>query len=150
MLPVLCRVCIVAAAAVAAANVAVADVAAAAAGGSLAAMRPVAKESVRVHSSDARTTRLCMVSSGAEEVVKLRVARVVLCLSIRDPLPLQCRSLIFCDAISQLSCPNLQKFRSGCFPCVSPRCKSRGPVEKKQHMLIQMQIGRVGEVFVAV
>ena len=75
MLPVMYRVCIAAAAAVAAANVAVADVAAAAAaGGSLAAMRPVAKESVRVHSSDARTTRWCMVSRGAEEAVKLRVA----------------------------------------------------------------------------
>ena len=73
MLSVMYRVRVAAAAAVAAANAAVADVAAAA-GGSLAAMRPVAKESVRVHSSDARTTRWCMVSRGAEEAVKLRVA----------------------------------------------------------------------------
>ena len=81
--------------------------AAAAAAGSLAAMRPVAKELMRVCPSGTRANGWHVMRSGAVEKVKLRVARVVFCLCIRDPLPLQCRGSIYCDAIPKLACSNL-------------------------------------------
>ena len=78
--PVVCCVCNAAAVA--------ADVVVAAAAGPLAAMRPVAKELVRVCSLGTCANALHLVSSGAVEIVKHRVARVVFCLCMRDPLPL--------------------------------------------------------------
>ena len=98
--------CCVCNAAAVAADVVVAAAAAAAAG-SLAAMRPVAKELVRVCSLGTCANALQVVSSGAVEIVKHRVARVVFCLCMRDPLPLQCRSPMHCDTIPKLACSNL-------------------------------------------
>ena len=85
--PVVCCVCNAAAVA-ADVVVAAAAAAAAAAAGSLAAMRPVAKELARVCSLGTCANALQVVSSGAVEIVKHRVARVVFCLCMRDPLPL--------------------------------------------------------------
>ena len=98
--PVVCCVCDAAAVA---ADVVVAAVAA----GSLPAMRPVAKKQVRVCSSDTCANAFHVVSSGAVEIAKHRVARVVCCLCMRDPLPLQCRSPMHCDTIPKLACSNL-------------------------------------------
>ena len=86
---------------------AAADAAVAADAGSLDAMRPVAKELVRVCSLGTCAYALHVVSSGAVEIVKHRVARVVFCLCMRDPLPLQCRSPMHCDTIPKLACSKL-------------------------------------------
>ena len=83
--PVVCCVCNAAAVA---ADIFVAAAATAVAAGSFDAMRPVAREQVRVCSLGTCANALHVVSGGAVEIVKHRVARVVFCLCMRDPLPL--------------------------------------------------------------
>ena len=106
--PVVCCVCN--AAAVAAEVVVTAAAfaaAAAAAAGSLAAMRPVAKELARMCSLGTCANALQVASSGAAEIVKHRVARVGFCLCMRDQSPLQCCSSMLGNTMPKLACSNL-------------------------------------------
>ena len=103
--PVVCCVCN--AAAVAAEVVVTAAASAAAAAGSLAAMRPVAKELARMCSLGTCANALQVASSSAAEIVKHRVARVGFCLCMQDQLPLQCCSSMLGNTMPKLACSNL-------------------------------------------
>ena len=104
--PVVCCVCNAAAVAAEVVVTAAASAAAAAAG-SLAAMRPVAKELARMCSLGTCANALQVASSGAAEMVKNRVARVGFCLCMRDQLPLQCCSSMLGNTMRKSACSSL-------------------------------------------